>query len=273
MKNNNEDTPIVSVIMATFNEPKRIISLAITSILDQTLTNFELLIIDDSTNPETVNTINEFSADKRVIIIRDKKRIGFVKALNIGLRMAKGMYIARMDGDDIAEKKRLELEVSFLKKNPRFSVVGGSMNIINEKGTITSQRTYPTSSFKLNMWSIYRNPLAHPTVMFRRIIVDDGLFYDERFVKCEDLEFWLRLKKKGYRLYNIPDILLNFRVNDDLIRKRTGEHLIYNYKARYQNFSWSSPISCFFSLCISRAYIILPKYLVKRAYAIENKKK
>jgi len=272
MKNSKVETPLVSVVMATYNEPKEVIRLAINSILQQTFTDLELLIIDDSTNTETINTINELAIDKRVVIIREEKRIGFVKALNIGLRMAKGIYIARMDGDDIAEKKRFELQVSFLKNNLRFSVVGGSMNIINENGNITSQRTYPTSSFQLNLWSIYRNPLAHPTVMFRRDIVDDGFFYDERFVKCEDLEFWLRLKKKGFRLYNLPDVLLNFRVNDDLIGKRTGEHLIYNYKARYLNFSWKSPISCLLSLIISKAYIILPKYLVKKAYAIENKK-
>lgn len=264
--------PVVSVVMATYNETADFIRCSIESILGQTFQDLELLIIDDSTNLETILTIDELANDSRIITIREPMRIGFVKALNIGLKKAKGKYIARMDGDDIAEKNRLELQVSFLEQNPCYSVVGGAMNIINEEGVITSRRSYPASSFKLNLWSVFRNPIAHPTVMFRRNIVDQGLFYDETLMKSEDLEFWLRLMKNGYKLYNLPDILLNFRVSGDLGTKRAGDNFIYNYKARYKNFSWKSPVRSFLSLCMAKAYILMPEYIIKKVYAFENMK-
>jgi len=266
----NIKNPLVSVVLATFNEPKEIIRLAIQSILEQTLANFELIIIDDSSNVNTKNEINELAKDSRVIVIRDDKRIGFVKALNIGLRMAKGKYIARMDGDDISVVNRLELQVSFLEQNPKYSVVGGAMNIMNKNGMITSQRFYPTSSFNLMLWSIFRCPFSHPTVMMRREIVDKGLLYNENFVKAEDLEFWMRLMKNGYKFYNLKDILLDFRIGDDFENKRSGSQLKSNYKARYLNFTWNSPIRCILSLVIAGIYIITPKSLVKKFYQIEN---
>jgi len=266
----NIKTPLVSVVLATFNEPKEIIRPAIQSILEQTLTNFELIIIDDSSNVNTKNEINELAKDSRVIVIRDDKRIGFVKALNIGLRMAKGKYIARMDGDDISMVNRLELQVSFLEQNPKYSVVGGAMNIMNKYGMITSQRFYPNSSLNLMLWSIFRSPFSHPTVMMRREIVDKGLLYNENFVQSEDLEFWMRLMKKGYKFYNLKDILLDFRISDDFENKRSGRQLKSNYKARYLNFTWNSPIRCILSLVIAGIYIIMPKSLVKKIYQIEN---
>lgn len=272
MTNSKVNTPLVSVVMATYNEPTDIISQAIKSILDQTLTDLELLIIDDSTNPETINTINELALDTRVIVIREPKRIGFVKALNIGLKQANGKYIARMDGDDVSERNRLFLQVSFLEKNPQYAIVGGAVNIMNEKGVITSQRFYPTSSFKLNMWSIFRSPFAHPTVMMRRDIVDKGFLYNENFVTSEDLEFWLRLMKNGYKFYNLKNILLNFRIGEDFGNKRSGSQLKSNYNARFLNFSWNSPIRSILSLLVARLYTVIPQSFIKKFYTIENMK-
>jgi len=272
MVNKKSEKPLVSVVMATYNETADFIRCSMESILNQSFTDFEFIIIDDSTKQETIHVIDELSSDSRIIIIRDSKRIGFVKALNTGFKKAKGKYIARMDGDDIAERKRLEIQVSFLEKNPRYSVIGGAMNIINDKGKVTAQRFYPATSFKLNLWSVFRNPIAHPTVMLRRDIVDNGLLYDESLLKAEDLEFWLRLMKKGYKLYNLPDILLNFRVSGDLGTKRAGDNFIYNYKARYKNFSWKYPLRSILSLCISKAYVLMPEYIIKKVYTVENTK-
>ncbi|MDP4239921.1 MAG: glycosyltransferase [Bacteroidota bacterium] len=272
MINDIKDAPIVSVVMATFNEPKEVISLAINSILSQTFTDLELLIIDDSTDIETIKTINELALDKRIIVYRESERIGFVRALNLGLRKAKGKYIARMDGDDISIINRLNIQVSFLEQNPEYAVVGGAINIMNNRGVITSQRFYPTSSFKLNMWSIFRSPFAHPTVMMRREIVDKGFLYNENFVKSEDLEFWMRLMKNNYKFYNLKNILLNFRIGEDFGNKRSGSQLKSNYRARYLNFSWDSPFRSILSLLVARIYTITPQTFIKNFYKFENTK-
>ncbi|MDL2262838.1 glycosyltransferase [Bacteroidales bacterium OttesenSCG-928-I21] len=264
------ENPLISVIMATFNEPSEQINKSIQSVLNQTFRDFELLIIDDSTKPETVVAIdNSAQSDSRVKVIRKPQRMGFAPALNIGLLQARGKYIARMDADDISMPDRFELQIAFLDKNPNIAIVGGAMDIINEKGEIVSHRNYPTSFFKIKLFSLLRSPLAHPTVMIRKESLGNEL-YDKSFKKAEDLELWLRMMKKGYKISNLPDILLHFRVNGNLADKRTKEHFEYNYEARKKNFSWRSPVWSFLSIFFSKIYIFLPKKIISAAYNIEN---
>jgi glycosyltransferase EpsE len=266
-----DNNPVVTVVMATYNEPEKIICQSIKSILNQTLSDFEFLIIDDSTSKETVDAINGFKQDPRIRIIREPERLGFVKALNTGLRNARGKYIARMDGDDIAMLNRLELQVAFLDKNLKYSVIGGAMNIIDYQGNITSHRSYPSSSFKLAAWTIFRCPIAHPTAMFRKSIIDRGYFYDENFRKAEDIEFWLRLMKNGIVLSNLSETILNFRVTEDLSIKRTKEHYRFYFKARIKNFSWKHPVRSTLSAVVTKSYLLLPNFIVKKIYSFENK--
>lgn len=263
---------MVSVIMATFNEPVRYIKESIESILNQTFTNFEFIIIDDSTNPETIETINTYAEDDRIIIIREKSRMGFTRALNEGLKMAKGQFIVRMDGDDISLKDRLEKQLQYLISHKEIDILGGNMLIINESGAIVSQRNYPTNGLSLQFSGIFRSPVAHPTVMFRRSIVENHLFYDETFAKAEDTEYWFRLRNKGFTIANFPVNLLRFRISGDLAKKRSYEHFSYNFKARYKNFSWKYFYVDIPSILATRCYVFIPKKLISLYYSIENKK-
>lgn len=268
-----DNLPLVSVVMATYNEPVNFISDSINSILNQSYSNFELIIVDDSTKPETISKIDELATDSRVTVIRDVNRMGFVKALNIGLKTAKGKYIARMDGDDISTPDRFSLQVSFLEQNPKYSVLGGAMNIMNNDGKIVSVRFYPIQTFRLKIWSIFRSPFAHPTVMFRKDIVDNDYFYDESFLKSEDLEFWMRLKKNGYSFANLKNVLLNYRIDDDFAKKRSGLQLKYSFQARLKNFSFRYPISGFLSLLVARFYTFVPIQFICIFYKNENSQK
>lgn len=262
--------PEVSVIIATYNEPGAIIRQSVQSILNQTFTNLEVLILDDSTSEETRSTLDGFESDTRVRIIRGSSRLGFVHSLNLGLKQANGRYIARMDGDDVSLPNRIAKQVAYLDAHPEVSVVGGSMNIINENDQVISYRKYPTGTFAFNWLSVYRTPLAHPTVMMRRNIVEAGFFYDESFKKSEDLEYWLRLRKNGYKLANMPDYLLNYRVCGDLSKKRVNNHWSYNLKARKKNFSWQLPLINSLSLLVSFLYSIMPSIIMRTIYSIEN---
>jgi glycosyltransferase involved in cell wall biosynthesis len=265
------EKPLISVVMATFNEPVEYITASIKSILEQTYSNLEFIIIDDSTNKDTIETINSFAKkDNRIKIIRKSYRMGFVKALNEGLKVVKGEYIARMDGDDISEKNRLATQLKFLIFHRNIDVLGGAMNIINEKGNIISKRGYPINNIRLLIWTIFKNPLAHPTVMFRRKIIDLNFFYDESFYKAEDLEFWLRIRRNNFKIANISQILLNFRVIGNLATKRIGENFKYNYKARIKNLSTRYFFLDIFSIIISIVYCFLPQKIVSIVYSSEN---
>lgn len=266
------ENPTISVIMATFNEPVSYISASIESILNQTYANFEFIIIDDSTNPDTIETINSYTADIRIVIIRKNFRLGFARALNEGLKIARGQYIARMDGDDISIGDRFERQVEYLSKHPNIDILGGNMQIINESGYVVSQRNYPRKGLSLQIGAIFRSPVAHPTVMFRKSVVDSHLYYDETFSKAEDTEFWFRLRNNGFTIANIPYNLLNFRISGDLAKKRSVEHFSYNYKARYKNFSWKYFYVDIPSVMATKLYLFIPKKLISLYYSIENKK-
>lgn len=270
----NENRPLVSVIMATFNEPEKLIREAIQSILDQSYAHFELLIADDSNKDETKAAIDELAAqDKRVVVIRSDHRMGFVPALNIGLKKAKGDYIARMDGDDVALPDRFDLQVDYFESHPEVDVLGGAMNVINERSEITSLRKYPKGGLSLLAWMSLRDPVGHPTVMFRRRIVEEGNFYDETMNKgCEDTEFWFRLRNNGYKIRNLQEPLINYRITVDMADKRERDNKA-NDIARKKNFSWKYlPFDCL-SLISIKTRMALPSSVISWLYSKENKQK
>lgn len=268
-----QNKPKVSVIMATFNEPKLFIEASIASILNQTFRDLELLIADDSTNTDTVKVIDDFAeSDDRVVVIRKAERMGFVNALNEALKLAKGDFIARMDGDDISLPDRFELQIKYAREHPEIAVFGGSIYIINEKGTVTSQKIYPSNSKKLQRFFMFRNPLAHPTIMFRREIIDDGFFYDPEFKKAEDLEYYLRLTNNGYKIGNMNHFLLKYRVIGDFSGKRAKDNWKFNHKAREKNFTFKRPLFSLGSYLISLFYEYIPSSIVDYMYKRENSK-
>jgi len=267
---NNES--LVSVIMATFNEPERFIKDSINSILYQTYRNIEFLIADDSTNEDTILAIDDLAfSDKRVKVIRKEQRMGFVNALNIALKEANGEFIARMDGDDVAVLDRIEKQVAFFERHPNIDVLGGAMNIQNENSEITSVRYYPAGGVKLLCWMSLRDPLGHPTVMFRRNVIDSGFFYDETMNKgCEDTEFWFRLRNNGYKIANLLEPLVNYRITVDMASKREKDNAA-NYIARKKNFSKKYfPLDCV-SLVAMNLRMIIPKSVISWLYSKENK--
>ena len=269
-----ENGPLVSVVMATFNEPKKFIEESISSILNQTYQNLELIIADDSTSEETIKVIDNYAAkDDRVLVIRKPERMGFVHALNEALNQSRGEFIARMDADDIAHHDRIEKQVSFFSNNERIDILGGAMNIINDNDEITAIRHYPSGGFKLLEWTILRNPIGHPTAMYRSSIVKRGFTYDEQMSKgCEDLEFWLRLRRLGYRLNNLQDVLINYRICEDMMNKRKRD-IKQNFKARWKNISLRYFFYDMASLLFLSFRYVSPNKFISWYYSKENKQK
>lgn len=264
--------PDVSLVMATFNDNPDLLKIAINSILNQTFTNWELIIVDDSKDISTIKVIDDYCVvDNRIRVIRStSESYGFVPALNVGLRNAKGRFIGRMDGDDISHPERLMKEVAFLNEHPEFDVVGTHTSIINSTGSVTSAILFPDTGRNFRMFQIMRCPMQHGTILMRRKLVDSGINYDENFKRSEDLELWLRLQKLGHRLYNIQEILYDFRIDDGYGIKRSKIHFKYNIKARKKNLHWRHPFTGLMGLCVACMYYYIPTSIKNKVYNYLN---
>lgn len=275
MKNGKSDTqnsnPLVSIVMATYNDGPEKIKEAIESILNQSYAEWELLVLDDSTDEATRQVIDSYADHKKISVVRERGRMGFVYALNKGLELAEGKYIARMDGDDISFPERLEIEVAYLEKNSDVAVVGGQVNIINGNGDIVSKRRYPVGWRKILIFMAFRSPLAHPAVMFRKKLVNEGLKYNTCLGKAEDIDFWLKIVNAGYKIGNVPETLLNYRVDGPITEKRGSLQWENNLKVRKENFSFRHLVVSVVSVLIAWIYTIVPDCIKNWYYRRENR--
>ena len=183
---------------------------AIDSILNQSFTNFELLIIDDGSKDSTITKIRTYN-DSRIHLILNQKNIGQSKTLNKGLDMARGEYIARMDQDDISYPKRLEKQLNFMQKN-NIDVCGTSYQVINEQGKIIKTVESHKNNFEIIL-SAMMVPFIHPSVMFRNIFKEKNIFYgNNNKMQAEDYDLWIRLIKMNLVFGNTDEILIKYRL-------------------------------------------------------------
>ena len=200
--------PKLSVVMSVYNERKEWLRLSIESILNQTFFDFEFIIVMDKPGEHHVESIlEEYKAkDTRVIIVKNKQNLGLTKSLNIGLKMARGRYIARMDADDISNLRRLEEQYKYLEENPDHIACGTCVYFINEIGFVLRKYKKPKLNSELLNYQMLYNPIMHPTLFFRNI----SILYDEHFIYAQDYEFVSRLSEYG-KLHNLQKALLKYR--------------------------------------------------------------
>lgn len=267
MSDIKEKRPKVSVVMASYNEAPEIIGKAIESILDQTFTDFEFIIVDDSTKEDTVKKIESYS-DDRIILIKREGHSWLPEKLNIGMMQARGDFIARMDADDIALANRLEKQITFLAKHPEIYVLGGQVNLMDEEGTVFSEKLYPLGGIKLYLHSTYKSPFNHPSVVFRKELIDKGFLYNEELVKTsEDIDLWLRVIHEKYKIANLPDKITNYRIRNNMAKWRSDEAEIrYMAKVRKDTFSWKMPIHSILSLMAGYVFLSLPRNVITGMY-------
>ena len=207
--------PNVTVLMPVYN-CELYVAEAIESMLQQTYQNFEFLIIDDASEDETLKILKRFT-DSRIHIIEKQKNTGYTNSLNYGLTIAKGKYIARMDGDDISLPKRLELQVAYMEQHPDVVVCGAFYKII---GTETI-KTFPTNHEAIKVNLLENTCFAHPLVLIRKTTLDaHHLNYDLTKEPAEDYALWVTLLKYG-KLHNIEDVLLHYRVHEQQVSQKS----------------------------------------------------
>lgn len=189
MKNN----PKITVLMSVYNGD-RYLKEAIDSILAQTFTDFEFLIIDDASTDGSFKIISEYT-DNRLISIQNNNNLGLAKSLNIGVKIAKGEYIARMDADDVSKPERFEIQSNFLRNNLEIGVVGSWTEVIDEQGRKVDKWDLNLSSEQLYYLLHFKNCLTHSSVMIRKAILLEAGGYDESIINAQDFELWNRLIK------------------------------------------------------------------------------
>lgn len=202
--------PKISVIMSVYNGA-RYLKEAVDSILNQTFTDFEFLIVNDCSNDNSPQILKEYAEkDNRIKIITNEFNLGLTKNLNKMIRQVKGEYIARFDCDDVSLPTRFEKQVKFLNENPKVALVSSWSSLMDDNGKIFGTVKYPINNIELKKVLIRYNPFFHPAVMMRKSALDNVGFYNESWRFAQDYELWLRIARK-YEIANIPEILLNYR--------------------------------------------------------------
>jgi glycosyltransferase involved in cell wall biosynthesis len=206
--------PRVSVVMPVRNE-ERYVEEAITSILRQTFSDFELIVIDDGSTDRTGEVVTAFTAaDRRIKVVRPDGR-GLVNALNTGVALARGTYIARMDADDVSLPERLALQVREMDDRPSLGVLGTRVQYIDASGRPVGAWDVPVGS-QLVHWALaFGTPIAHPTVMMRRTALPTAP-YRTSDPHAEDYDLWVRISRQA-DLDNLAETLFERRVHGNSV--------------------------------------------------------
>jgi glycosyltransferase involved in cell wall biosynthesis len=217
----NKYKPKISVIMPVFNGSKWV-EPAINSVLNQSFTDFELIIVDDQSKDDSICKIQGF-LDHRIRLISLQRNLGLPKVLNLAITQANGTYIARLDQDDLMHSKRLEVQSSYLDANLDCALVGSWADIITEDGKRIGSHRHPTCNGAIQLQLLFDNPFVHSSVLMRKSsVMDVGLYcVDDIKQPPEDYELWSRLSRK-YALKNLSEVLTYYReVQGSLSRKKS----------------------------------------------------
>eukprot|EP00939_MAST-03C_sp_MAST-3C-sp1_P002620 g2620.t1 len=210
--------PLVSVLLPVFNGAP-FLREALESVLGQTWKNFELIVVDDGSVDKSLEIAREYAKmDSRVVVVEMKSNSGIVNALNRGIEIARGCYVARMDADDVCDPKRLERQVTFMEAHPRISVVGGGVRMISadrkREVALSADRVvrHPCNAALVHFGMFFYCSLVHPSVMLRTKTLRQHGGYRNTYKHAEDYDLWLRLlEDPDVVVSNISDVVLCLR--------------------------------------------------------------
>lgn len=264
---------LVSVAMATCDDRPDALEAAIESVADQSWKDWELVVADDSSRPDSIAVLRKYAAllGERMVYRHHERRLGLVPSINEALSLSRGELIARMDGDDICAGDRLETQAAYLSAHPEVGILGGDVEIMSDAGERLSVRRYKKGRREIRRVAFIRNPLAQPTVMLRRSVLDEIGLYDPSFRKAEDYELWLRALKRGIVIENMDRVLIRYRVSEDYSRKRDADNWLFGIKAKLMHFSWRSPLRSAAGLALSCVLLVIPARLLDSLYKRDHR--
>jgi glycosyltransferase involved in cell wall biosynthesis len=207
--------PKVSVLLPVFNA-QNFVKEAIDSILQQTFSDFELIIINDGSTDNSSKIISEFH-DDRIIVINHEENKGLIFSLNEGLDLSLGEYIVRMDADDFSLPERLSIQVDFMDINKDIVVSGGQMIDYENKIQLSNN---PIVSDEVKAALLFSCVISHPTVIIRSAIFKkEKFYYDKSYIHSEDYELWSRVIK-NYKVSNVSNVILKYRIHQNQVSQK-----------------------------------------------------
>ena len=227
------DTPKVSVILPVYNA-EAYLAEAIDSILDQSLTDLELIAVDDGSSDASVDMLNAYAAkDARVQVITQENG-GVSRACNIAIDAARGQYVARMDSDDIAWKERFAKQAAYLDAHSDVVAIGTQFRLIDPEGRLLKQLELPLDHETIDARHAGGEgalSICNPSSMMRRDALLKVGKYNNEFRSAHDIELFLRLAEVG-KLANLEDTLLDYRQH--------GQSIGYSSRNRQRHFAWKA---------------------------------
>lgn len=219
-------TPLISVVMPVYNA-ERYLRIAVDSILAQTVSDFELIAVDDGSKDKSKAILDAYAAkDPRVRVI-SRPNTGIVGALNDGLAAARGEFIARMDGDDWVTPDRFAKQLALLRAHPEYVCVGSQFNYMDSKGALIKWSPRETDPKKVEQTLLEGDggALIHPVIMGRRSAFEAAGGYRAEAQWVEDFDLYLRLARIG-QLSNVPEVLLHYRYHTQSVNftRNEGRH-------------------------------------------------
>ena len=207
--------PSISVVMSVYREPMDWLEQSIDSILHQSFSDFEfIIVIDDPQNQDAINYVQKKAdEDNRIIILKNEENLGLTKSLNRGLKVSKGKYIARMDADDVSYLDRFKKQYSFMEANPNVILLGTGVRYIDEKGKPIKVIIYQSDNDKAKSRMLFNSGFSHPSIVIRRsTLVENDIWYDEDYRQTQDYRLYETLYDLG-DFANLPEILVDYRIS------------------------------------------------------------
>lgn len=238
---------LISIIMCTYNECETELRQSIESALNQTYRNFELLIVLDNPENQMIQSVVQEYADqdRRIRVIANEKTLGVAESTNVAWKQANGDFIAKLDADDVAMQKRLEIEYQMLRMSD-LDLVAASKRNINEFGQDLGKFVNNLNPEQMEKLLPYDNLITQSTVLMKKCVLE-ALGGYINLPSCEDYDLWLRMLSKGYKMAILPDILVDYRVRtnsitrSDYYKQYLSDRFVRNMYKKYKgtNQVWS----------------------------------
>lgn len=257
----------ISVIMGIYNCAATLPD-AINSIIEQTYTDWELILCDDGSTDETLKTAFAYQEKypEKIIVLQNEKKLGLNATLNKCLKVAKGVYIARMDGDDLCEPNRFQEEISVLEKEPEISIVSTDMLFFDEDG-IWGEISHPEYPKKIDF--LYGSPFCHAPCMVRKEAYDavEGYSTGTRLLRVEDYHLWVKMYQAGYQGKNIHKALYSMRDDKNAYYRRKFKYRVNEAYVKYLAVRYLKlPILGYVAIFRPMIVGLLPQFLYKKLH-------
>jgi glycosyltransferase involved in cell wall biosynthesis len=204
--------PKISVVMPVKRADPAHLRESIDGVLNQTMSDLELIVVEDPSERSARDLVTGI-ADPRLTYVENRQPTSHADQINTAIRTSRSEWIAHMDADDVAEPRRLELQVNALAAHPEVDVLGTALTIIAPSGEVTGVRNYPPTHEQIVRTLRRYNAVAHSTAVYRKQIVVDAGGYEERVYPAIDYSLWARVARAGGRFMNLPDRLVRYRLH------------------------------------------------------------